>query len=199
MGSRQLHKLSARTAETITTPGRHSDGGGLYLAIGAEGRRSWVFIYRDRNTRKLKELGFGSAAKKSGVSLADARTKAEAARRQLAQGIDPAAAKRAAKAGGGDTFGEFADALLEDIKGGFKGKNTHNDWKRDLEVHCLKLRSKRCRDITTADVLEVLKPLWLTKARTARESFGAVLSGYCPPPWRRLATLGLPRSFSKYC
>lgn len=35
MAKRQLHKLLAREAETIVEPGRHSDGGGLYLAIEA--------------------------------------------------------------------------------------------------------------------------------------------------------------------
>jgi hypothetical protein len=31
--SEWLHKLAARKAETMIYPGRHSDGGGLYLAI----------------------------------------------------------------------------------------------------------------------------------------------------------------------
>jgi len=52
MAGRQLHKLSARAAETLTNPGRHSDGGGLYLAIGAgeRARRAWVFMYRERGS-----------------------------------------------------------------------------------------------------------------------------------------------------
>jgi hypothetical protein len=35
--------------ETIAKPGRHSDGGGLYLAIetGEHARRAWVFMYRE--------------------------------------------------------------------------------------------------------------------------------------------------------
>ncbi|WP_442896017.1 integrase arm-type DNA-binding domain-containing protein [Bradyrhizobium sp. AZCC 2289] len=61
MAKRQLHKLSAREAETITEPGRHSDGGGLYLAIetGAHGRRQWIFMYRVRGTSKRREIGLG--------------------------------------------------------------------------------------------------------------------------------------------
>jgi hypothetical protein len=34
--ARAIHKLTARAAETISNPGRHSDGGGLYLSISAE-------------------------------------------------------------------------------------------------------------------------------------------------------------------
>ena len=44
--ARAIHKLTARAAETISKPGRHSDGGGLYLSISAEGRRRWVFLSR---------------------------------------------------------------------------------------------------------------------------------------------------------
>ena len=34
MAGRQLHKLSARKAETLAESGRYSDGGGLYLTPG---------------------------------------------------------------------------------------------------------------------------------------------------------------------
>jgi len=44
-------------------------------------------------------------------------------------------------------------------KGKRPNKTSHRDWKRDFEVRCLKLRPKRLKDITTVDVLEVLKPI----------------------------------------
>ena len=34
---RTLHKLSALTVKSLAKPGRHSDGGGLYLAISGDG------------------------------------------------------------------------------------------------------------------------------------------------------------------
>ena len=63
MAGRQLHKLSARKVEILTEPGRHSDGGGLYLTIemGEHARRAWVFMYRERGTGRRKELGLGAA------------------------------------------------------------------------------------------------------------------------------------------
>ena len=168
-----MHKLSAREAETIIEPGRHGDGGGLYLAIetGPHGRRQWIFLYRVRGTGKRREIGFGPAKGKGrdGLSLADARLKAADARKALAEGKDPAAERRA-KALAGTTFGEFADALLQSIKSGFKGKKTHADWKRDLEVRCRPIRDKELSDITTTDVLAILSPMWLTINRTARET-----------------------------
>jgi integrase len=173
MAKRQLHKLSAREAETIEEPGRHSDGGGLYLVIeaGAHSRRQWIFLYRVRGTSKRKEFGLGPAKGKGkdGLSLADARLRAADARKKLTEGKDPTAERRAEKMAG-ITFGEFADALLQSIKPGFKGKKTYADWKRDFEVRCRPIRSKPLQEINTTDILAILSPMWLTINRTARET-----------------------------
>jgi hypothetical protein len=48
MTRRQLHKLSAKEVESAK-PGRHSDGGGLYLVVGDGGARSWLFMYKERH------------------------------------------------------------------------------------------------------------------------------------------------------
>ncbi|MET4279616.1 MULTISPECIES: integrase arm-type DNA-binding domain-containing protein [unclassified Bradyrhizobium] len=169
--ARQLHKLSARAVETTTKQGYHSDGGGLYLLVGAEGRRSWAFIYRQRGTGKRRELGLGTAKWKDrdGLTLADARRKAEESRAAIRDGKEPDAERKAA-ALKGTTFGEFADAFLESIKAGFKGRTSHSDWKRDLEVRCAPIRSRPLQDITTPDVLAIISPMWLTINRTARET-----------------------------
>ncbi|MCV0386697.1 MAG: hypothetical protein K5821_09710, partial [Nitrobacter sp.] len=39
MAKRQLHRLTAKQAETISKPGRHGDGGNLFLVIGAGAAR----------------------------------------------------------------------------------------------------------------------------------------------------------------
>jgi len=78
MAKRQMHKLTARFAETTNARGRHGDGGNLFLAVGDGGARSWVFLYRDHTTGRLKELGLGPAKgpRKEGFTLAEARQKA---------------------------------------------------------------------------------------------------------------------------
>ena len=153
--------------------GMYSDGGGLYLSVRESGSRSWMFRYRERGTGKQRDLGLGSAGQ-GGVSLDDARERAGELKAGLRRGTDPLAQKRADRGTGDDTFGTFADALLNAIKGGFKNPKSQADWKRDIEVRCATLRPKRCKDITTEDVLSVLKPLWLTKSRTARETRGRI-------------------------
>ena len=44
--ARQINRLSARAVQTLTAPGRHSDGGGLYLIIDSNGAKRWAFLYR---------------------------------------------------------------------------------------------------------------------------------------------------------
>ena len=73
MAKRTLNRLSAKQAEKLKTPGRHSDGGGLYLAIDDTGRRRWVFMYVRRGRRV--ELGLGAGRD---MSLAATRTEATA-------------------------------------------------------------------------------------------------------------------------
>jgi integrase len=70
---------------------KHTDGGGMYLLVKAAGRY-WRLDYRHGGKRKTLALGTYPE-----VSLAKARQKRDKARELLAEGIDPSAAKRAAK------------------------------------------------------------------------------------------------------
>ena len=105
---RQINRLSPRAVATLTRPGRHADGGGLYLSIGPGEARRWVFLYRWKG--RLREMGLGGL---SSVGLAKARQKAQAARELIADKIDPLEAKRASAAV--PTFGEIADAVVTDL------------------------------------------------------------------------------------
>src|SRR3546814_2359583 len=86
MAGRALNKLSAVQAAKITKPGRHSDGGGLYLFIDKHRRRRWIFMYAKDGKRT--ELGLGSARD---LSLANARIEATKLREVLVIGGDPKA------------------------------------------------------------------------------------------------------------
>src|SRR3954471_2167835 len=105
---RQTKRLSARSVATLTKPGRHADGEGLYLVVDQSGAKRWLFLFRWGG--KLKEMGLGGLAS---VSLAEAREKADEARRVLASGKNPIEARKAAQAERETipTFGAFADAL----------------------------------------------------------------------------------------
>lgn len=168
---REVKKLSARAVTTLTKPGRHSDGDGLYLVVDPSGARRWLFMFRWQG--KLKEMGLGGV---SSVTLAEARDKAAGARRQLQAGISPLEAKRAAEAAAqaGQTFGAFADDLVEDIKDGFRNEKHKWQWSHTLKTYAASLRPIPIDAVTTEHVLDVLKPLWSTKQETASRLRGRI-------------------------
>ena len=69
------------------------DGGGLYLLVPPGGGKYWRLKYSIDGREKVLALGTYPE-----VSLADAREKRDAARKQLKNGIDPGEAKKAARA-----------------------------------------------------------------------------------------------------
>jgi hypothetical protein len=109
--ARSLNRLSATKVAKLTKPGRHADGGGLYLKVtrGRNGGKRWLFLYHRPGDGKRCEMGLGGFAN---VSLARAREKAAAARELLAEGRDPREAKEAAKVV--PTFGELAEQYIAD-------------------------------------------------------------------------------------
>ena len=84
--ARGINRLTVRAVATLTKPGRHADGGNLYLQIAQSGSKQWTFFFQLNG--KQREMGLGGAGQ-GGVTLAEARDKAIEARRLLTQGIDP--------------------------------------------------------------------------------------------------------------
>lgn len=165
---RETKRLTARTVATLTKPGRHADGGNLYLSISTNGGRRWIFLYRWAG--KQLEMGLGSARD---VSLARARELADAARAQLAEGVNPLDARRAERVVI-PTFGEFADGLVQDIQSGFRNEKHRWQWQHTLEVYAAALRPIQIDSVTTEDVLGILQPLWQTKQETASRLRGRI-------------------------
>lgn len=85
-------KLSDTRLRALREPGKHFDGGGLYLEVTAAGGRYWRMKYRFDG--KEKRLAFGVYPE---VSLKEARQRRDDARRLLANGQDPAVVKKVAK------------------------------------------------------------------------------------------------------
>lgn len=164
--ARKINRLNARAVATIAKHGRHSDGGGLYLSISPNGGRRWVFLFRWHG--KPTEIGFGSARD---VTLARARELAGQARGKLAGGINPRDVRRPLE---GATFGECADRLIEAMRPSWRNEKHAAQWEMTLRDYAAPIRRRAVGEITTDDVLSVLKPFWNEKPETASRLRGRI-------------------------
>jgi Arm DNA-binding domain len=171
---REINRLKPLTVAKLSKAGRYADGGGLYLDVSTSGAKKWLFFFKRGGKRR--EMGLGSF---QAVPLAAARAKAASAREALAAGRDPISERKAAEAeqertSAVPTFGEMADELMAGIEAGFRNDKHKAQWRMTLEVYAEPLRTKPVNDITTEDVLAVLKPLWTEKHETASRLRGRI-------------------------
>lgn len=170
----RLNRLTSRAVDTISKPGRHSDGGGLYLLIRPNGTRYWTFLYERKidGKRVQREIGLGSAGRDGNLSLADARATAAEHRKALGAGLDPLTVKNAAEAerrAKATTFGQYADDFVKAHSSKWSNAKHAAQWRSTLgDAYCRSIRGKSVSEIDTAVVLKVLKPIWTEKPETAR-------------------------------
>lgn len=170
MARHKLRDTQCRSAP----PGRYGDGDGLWLYVRPPDRRSWVFIYIRQGVRR--EIGLGAYGNQSGkISLAEARARADEARDIIKNGGDPAKEmvhrRKAVKA---RTFGECADDLLETKQTAFRNDKHLAQWKMTLADYAKSLRRKPVADVSTDDVVRVLRPIWQDKNETASRLRGRI-------------------------
>lgn len=164
--ARATNRLTNLTVKSLSEAGRYADGDGLYLVVENAAVKRWMCFIRWGGKRR--EMGLGSAAS---ITLAAARKSAKDARDLARKGIDPIAEKKKAPyiEQPAPLFGEVADNLIKSLAGGWRSPKTPAYWTRSFKTHAKALRPKRIDQISTEDVLEVLKPIWLTKSVTAKE------------------------------
>jgi integrase len=163
---RTINRLSARRVATISTPGLHADGGGLYLRVAKDGNgRSWVLLFR--KGAKRTELGLGSS---STMSLADARREAAACRRLLLAGEDP----RNRRGNRTPTFGQVADDYVAAHEKSWSNPKHVAQWKMTLRRYAGPLRQIPINRIGVEDVVRVLRPIWQRVPETAARVRGRI-------------------------
>jgi integrase len=167
----KINRLSARAVATLTKPGRHSDGGGLYLKVDKSGTRRWVFMFERGG--KQREAGLGSAA---AVPLAKVRDIAREFREALAAGEDPIATREAGRRArqGRKTFGQCADDFLAAKSPALRNAKHRAQWAMTLREYAGPLRRVPVDEVDTAAVLSVLQPIWQVKPETASRVRGRI-------------------------
>ena len=174
MPSRRRRPQNALTPAFVRRagPGRHCDGNGLYLEVQESGSRSWIQRIVVRGRRR--EIGLGGFPV---VPLQDAREEALKNRRLAREGLDPVAEKRRTRAV--PTFEEAARLVWEQHRRGWRNAKYAHDWLAGVTRRAFpRLGGLSVADVTGADVVDVLKPVWHSHPTTAwrlRQRIGAVM------------------------
>ena len=170
-----MGRLTAKQVENAGS-GMHADGDGLYLQVGGDGARSWVYRFKLRG--KERYLGLGSA---SVVTLKRARELADDARRLKAEGIDPIERRRQqeaaskAHAAKAVTFKEAATQFVASKEVGWKNAKHRQQWTNTLVTYVYPVFGHlEVGEIDTTLVMKVLQPIWATKPETASRIRGRI-------------------------
>lgn len=155
--------LTAVRVRQLKKPGRHADGGGLYLLVDQNGAKRWVL--RTVVQGRRRDIGLGSARL---VSLVEAREQAGLFRKTARSGRDPIADYRS-KRKTVPTFAEAARIVHEQHARSWRNAKHAAQWLSTLERFAFPhLGNRPVDDVESADVLRVLTPIWHEKPETAR-------------------------------
>jgi integrase len=158
--------LTARTVQSLLSrrdrPRRVADGGGLYLVFAPSGSASWVL--RTVVLGRRADIGLGGA---DVVTLAEAREHAYRLRKIARSGGDPLAARRRERRAV-PTFQAAAEQYHATLAPSFRNEKHRRQWLASLGVVSAVFGAKRVDAVTSADILDALKPRWLTRPETSR-------------------------------
>lgn len=179
MATAKLTDLQCRNAKAKEDSYRLSDGGGLALLIKSDGGKYWQFRYTKPDGREgLSQIGTYTS-----YPLAKARERATELRVMVRDGIDPAVAKKVAKATASleqakaVTFKEACAKYIAAHRTGWKNPKHVQQWENTLATYAFPIIGGLLpRDIDTGLVLKVLEPIWATKNETASRLRGRIES-----------------------
>ena len=192
-----LHPAQVTKIAKARVPGRYAVGHvpGLYLRI--EGNSiAWVLRTKIGKEGRRVEIGLGPYVEKRDAepmvgevepyekTLAEAYEWARRRRSTIRAGNDPVDAKREAAAARAAevkasaikavTFGECAEETIKNKTAGLKNEKHKGQWRSTLETYCQSLWNRPVAEIDKQDIVNVLKPIWLTKHETADRLRGRI-------------------------
>ena len=178
------------------TPGRYSDGQGLYLLVSPNRTKSWVL--RVMHNGRRRDFGLGSVVyepvgstvplfKKKAITLSEAREKAREGRQIAKAGGSPTMVWRVEEVAI-PTFEAAAREYHGKIAKGWKNGKHKDQWINTLELYAFpKIGKLPVKEIDAAAIERVLLPIWLEVGETARrvkQRIAAVLDYSHAQGWR---------------
>ena len=157
--------LSATFVRNIRQPGRYGDGRGghglaLLVRVRKNGRVARYWVQTLRLDGKVISLGLGVFPV---TTLKEAREKALENRRAVSQGRNPRENEI-------PSFEAAAGKVIRLKASQWKAGRTEAIWRGRLEKYAFPVMgNKRVDQITSADVMACLTPIWHTKGETGRK------------------------------
>ncbi len=161
--TRALNRLSAVRVSKLKDAGLYEDGGGLRLVVTNVGSKRWVLRLTINGRRVERGLGVWPS-----VSLDEARRKSEDLRRAARDGRDAQSDSKRAQRSTEVTFRKaFEDFFAVRRQQLSNGKHVAQ-WSTTMETYVFPVLGRRpVAEITAAEVLAVLEPIWFAKPETA--------------------------------
>jgi len=151
-----LTQFAIVNAVASEKPIKLSDGFGLHLLVKPGGSKLWRFRYRFCGRENM--LAFGAFHT---VTLAQARTKREEARKLLADGADPAVKRKldkiAAETANKNTFGAVVTEYMANLEARGSSESTISKNRWMLEDLAAPLARRPIAEIVPAEILTILK------------------------------------------
>jgi integrase len=169
-----LSDFACKNAKPKDRPYRLADGDGLYLLVQKTGSKLWQLRYRYLEKENI--LSFG---KYPLVSLLDARERRDDAKRLLIAGINPSTKRKeekvAALTEARTTFGLIAEEYITRMEDRVAAASTVTKTKWLLEDLASPLAKRPIKEITSAEILELLQKIEKSGRReTARRLRGVI-------------------------
>lgn len=211
---KRARELSATEIRRLKT-GFHSVGGvaGLHLNVKESGAASWIL--RTMVGPRRRDIGLGGYPD---FGLAEARAAARRIKEEIRTGVDPVAARQAARSAleAADarrvTFDQAAAQFLRRKSHEFQNDKHAAQWRSTLHAYASPIIGRLPVDeIELGHIVKVLEPLWTEKTETASRLRGRIesvlayatasgfRSGDNPARWRGNldAVLPKPRKLAK--
>ena len=190
-----LNRPNAVFVRQAKTPGIFLDGGGLRFQVTPSGSRRWFMRVTEHG--KARDISLGRAEI---VSVAEARDMAAAIRKAVADGQDPGCAVSKARglvpapsdALRPPTFRDAWTVFWELKACQLFNNKSRLEWVNMMERYVLVFIGDRpVAGIRSADIIELLRPIWSRKEETARkvlQRVDAVFTSAITREWRARAS-----------
>jgi integrase len=160
---RALNRLSAIRVSKTKEPGLYEDGGGLRLVVTDRRVKRWTLRITIRGRRVERGLGVWPA-----VSLEEARQTAERFRKAAREGRDARLDEGVVHRRMGVSFKDAFEAFFEIRCQQLSNSKHVEQWRSTMASYVFPVIGRRpVAEITAAEVIEVLNPIWFTKPETA--------------------------------